>query len=279
MATPRWNGRAVFGPGLLCYLGPGHAAAEHAHHAVQFVLSPDPFQLHLPGGTVTTRAALVPADVPHALEVGGTQMALFLVENHGSRGRELHRLAQHWLGADLHQHLDSPHLPASDAAATDVLRWAEGLLSTWGTLASPETPLSPAIRQVLAQLAQSSGPGPRLAEAAAGCGLSASRLTHRFSAETGIPYRRYLLWLRLQRAVDSARSGATLTEAAVEAGFSDSAHLSRTFRAMLGLNPAAVLPLRDVWGRAHGLVFDEFDDRSRPQRSRQDGRTANSVQL
>lgn len=259
MTNPRWDGRAVFGPGLLCYLGPGHTAAEHAHHAVQFVLSPDPFQLQLPGATLTARGALVPADVPHALEGGGAPMALLLVESHGSRGRELHRLAQQWLGVDLYQHLGRPSLPSLNTDAATVLRWADHLLSAWSTPAAPETPISPAVRHVLAQLAQSTGRGPRLTEAAAGCGLSASRLTHRFSTETGIPYRRYLLWLRLQRAVDFARSGATLAEAAVEAGFSDQAHLSRTFRAMLGLSPAAVLPLREVWGSAHGLVFDEFD--------------------
>lgn len=258
MTNPRWNGRAVFGPGLLCYLGPGYAAAEHAHHAVQLVLSPEPFRLQLSGGTLTARAALVPADVPHALEGGGTSMALLLVESHGSRGRELHRQAQDWLGVDLHQHLGRPDLPPSSTDAADVLRWAEDLLSAWSTPASPEVPISPAVRRVLTQLAQSSGRGPRLAEAAAACGLSASRLTHRFSTETGIPYRRYLLWLRLQRAVDSARSGATLAEATVEAGFSDQAHLSRTFRGMLGLSPAAVLPLREVWGTARSLVFDEF---------------------
>ena len=278
MTPPRWDGRAVFGPGLLCYLGPGHTATKHAHHAVQLVLSPEPFQLQLSGGTLAARAALVPADVPHALEGEGTPMALLLVESEGSRGRELHRLAHQWLGVDLYQHLGRPSLPPSNTDAATVLRWAEELLSTWRTPASPETPISPEVRDVLAQLTQSSGQGPRLAEAAAGCGLSASRLTHRFSAETGIPYRRYLLWLRLQRAVDSARSGATLAEAAIEAGFSDQAHLSRTFRAMLGLSPAAVLPLRDAWGSAHGMVFDEFDDRSQPQRSRRDGGTANSVQ-
>ena len=278
MAPPRWDGRAIFGPGLLCYLGPGHTAAEHAHHAVQLMLSADPFRLQVPTATVTARAALVPADVPHTLEVEDTSMALLLVESHGSRGRELHRLAHRWLGVDLYEQLGRPRLPSSNTDAATVLHWAEDLLSVWSTPTSPDTPLSPEVRHVLTQLAQSSGRGPRLAEAAAGCGLSAGRLTHRFSAETAIPYRRYLLWLRLQRAVDTARSGATLAEAAIEAGFSDQAHLSRTFRAMLGLSPAAVLPLRDAWGSAHGMVFDEFDDRSQPQRSRQDGGTANSVQ-
>jgi len=43
------------------------------------------------------------------------------------------------------------------------------------------------------------------------------------------------LWLRLMRAVERFAAGASLTDAAHEAGFADSAHLSRTFRRMFGI--------------------------------------------
>jgi AraC-like DNA-binding protein len=49
--------------------------------------------------------------------------------------------------------------------------------------------------------------------------------------------RRYVLWLRLQRAVAALSSGRSVTDAAYAAGFSDAAHLSRTFRRMLGCPP------------------------------------------
>lgn len=71
--------------------------------------------------------------------------------------------------------------------------------------------------------------------------LSESRLTHLFKEQTGVPIRRYLLWLRLNDAMDRAMTGATLTEAAHAAGFSDSAHLSRTCQEMFGINPFAIV--------------------------------------
>lgn len=61
-----------------------------------------------------------------------------------------------------------------------------------------------------------------------------------------MPFRRYVLWLRLRRAVREVAAGANLTEAAVSAGFSDSAHLSRVFRATFGLPPSALLRMREV---------------------------------
>src|SRR3712207_8098417 len=54
------------------------------------------------------------------------------------------------------------------------------------------------------------------------------RYRHLFVAEIGLPYRGYVLWLRLGRAVDVFAAGGSLTDAAHAAGFADSAHLSRT---------------------------------------------------
>jgi AraC-like DNA-binding protein len=60
--------------------------------------------------------------------------------------------------------------------------------------------------------------------------------------ETGLPFRTYVLWLRLIRAADAHAGGLSLTEAAQDAGFADSAHLSRTFKRMFGI-PAAALEM------------------------------------
>lgn len=72
-------------------------------------------------------------------------------------------------------------------------------------------------------------------------GFSASRLRHLFVAETSVPYRRHRIWTRLENALALALSGRSLTEAAHEAGFSDSSHFTRAFRDMFGLPPSAVV--------------------------------------
>jgi AraC-like DNA-binding protein len=52
----------------------------------------------------------------------------------------------------------------------------------------------------------------------------------------------------MKRAVEATKRGANATEAAVEAGFSDGAHLSRTFKATFGLSPSRVLPFIEIAG-------------------------------
>ncbi|HUL98536.1 MAG TPA: helix-turn-helix domain-containing protein [Mycobacterium sp.] len=52
---------------------------------------------------------------------------------------------------------------------------------------------------------------------------------------------RLLLWLRLVDAIGALSGGASLTDAAHRTGFSDSAHLSRTFRRMFGMAPSLLV--------------------------------------
>jgi AraC-like DNA-binding protein len=70
--------------------------------------------------------------------------------------------------------------------------------------------------------------------------LSPGRLMHAFEESVGIPLRPYLLWLKLQRAGAAIVAGAPLSAAAHAAGFADSAHMTRTFRRMLGGTPTAI---------------------------------------
>jgi AraC-like DNA-binding protein len=76
-----------------------------------------------------------------------------------------------------------------------------------------------------------------LAGAAAQAHLSPSRFRHLFVAQTGVSFRAYLLWARVESAIGAGMSGRSWTEAAQEAEFADSAHLSRTCRRMFGIAP------------------------------------------
>lgn len=71
--------------------------------------------------------------------------------------------------------------------------------------------------------------------AANSIGLSESRFLHLFKGSVGIAWRPYLRWRRLICAVTYLASGHDATYSAVAAGFSDSAHFSRTFKEMFGL--------------------------------------------
>ena len=68
--------------------------------------------------------------------------------------------------------------------------------------------------------------------------LSESRLLHLFKEHMGLPIRNYILWYRLKIVMNHIMEGQSLTTAAHNAGFSDQAHMTRTFSNMIGVSPS-----------------------------------------
>jgi AraC-like DNA-binding protein len=84
-------------------------------------------------------------------------------------------------------------------------------------------------------------PGSTLEQAARALAVSAPHLSRVFRAETGETFARYRNRLRVRVALERVREGeASLTRLAIELGFSDHAHLTRTVKRETGLAPRAV---------------------------------------
>lgn len=221
--------------------GPYPKTQPHAHHAVQVTLSLRGwFTVETSDRQLGGPAAAVAPDTEHAFQAEGAVAHLF-VDPDGRAGRELQRVL--FSGAPL---VSIPGL--ADAR--------EQLLAAFEAPRREDQPLIDLGRAVVAQLAPDGDrdlrPDARvrrmstwaaarldapvsLVDAAAHVGLSTGRARHLFVEQTGLPFRTYLLWQRLTKAVELFSGGSSLTEAAHGAGFSDSAHLSRTFRRMFGI--------------------------------------------
>lgn len=87
-------------------------------------------------------------------------------------------------------------------------------------------------------------------ECAADCGLSTSRFIHLFTSECGMPFRSFRTWKRARSLLNAVDSGATLTQIALDLGYSDSAYFSNSIRYFTGLRP------RDILAGSRALVVD-----------------------
>ncbi len=74
--------------------------------------------------------------------------------------------------------------------------------------------------------------------------LSPTRFSHWFVERTGIPLRSYKKWLKLRVAIDAMLEGKSPVDAALMAGFSDQAHMSRAISDSFGLT---YLDARKAW--------------------------------
>ncbi|WP_202637721.1 helix-turn-helix transcriptional regulator [Bailinhaonella thermotolerans] len=267
-----WRGWCLLRPGLMLYGGAVGGNRPHAHHAVQLIISAEPFTMaDAHGGRVTTRVAVVPPDTRHAVLAGSPRALLVHLDPRSLAGRSL--LARSGTGpratawppslARTRPTGGSPAPAMTGPAATGPafgagarpLMFAEppigharaaevaGALRTvelWtGLGGSDGVPLHPAVEAAIAAIPALLGHGPvRLRAVADEVHLSPSRLAHLFGAQVGIPLRPYVRWLRLQRAIHLVAGGETLTAAAHGAGFTDGPHFTRAFRVAFGNAPS-----------------------------------------
>lgn len=68
--------------------------------------------------------------------------------------------------------------------------------------------------------------------------LSEVHLVQLFKRQVGVSMSQYIFWRRFMAALLAVLSGKNVTEAALEAGFTDAAHFSRGFKAVIGISPS-----------------------------------------
>ncbi|MGK5554514.1 helix-turn-helix transcriptional regulator [Actinomadura kijaniata] len=224
----RWSGAARLEPGVLSFTGRLGGTAAHAHAAVQVltVTSGSVVLVDRDGHRRRATAAVIPAAVRHAVEVTGRAYGTTCYLDPAGRAAAAATARVRAAG--------DPHRASAWVAAPPPLPAAPG---------SRRAGLHPAVAALVdpapADLPMDAVPS--LTEAAAAVGLSATRLRHLFTEQLGLPYTAWRRWVRLQRAMAAVQRGATLTQAAHEAGFTDSAHLTRVCRAMFGITPTHAL--------------------------------------
>ncbi|HVY84119.1 MAG TPA: AraC family transcriptional regulator [Caulobacterales bacterium] len=220
---------------------PASRVQMHAHHAFQLTLAlRGTYRLQLEDRAFEGPAAVVAPNVRHAFAPIGL-IALLFVEPESRAGRMLSSRLQGAPAMPFDVAIPvGPIEAAFRNAGRDELR-AIGqrmIRDISGGASAPEPDRR--VRRMLQWAREHLDAPLSIEEAAKHVGLSTSRASHLFVEQTGLPFRTYLLWLRVTRAVDAYAGGATLTAAAQEAGFADSAHLSRTFRRMFGLSAATL---------------------------------------
>jgi AraC-like DNA-binding protein len=252
------NPGALVWPSAMIVWGPGFTTAGHRHHCVQLVMAMY--------GTLLIRgksndqwircsAALVRPDAAHEVDARNTTVLIGFVDSESE------------LGAALGERIEGG---ISIISERQVGRWrvalgrmpTEARVERWvrTQLLHRRRPvrIHPGVRLVLKHLREKLGISDdfSLKTLAGISGLSQSRFMHVFTESMATPLRPYILWLRLQHACCDLMAGASITAAAHNAGFSDAAHLTRTFRRMLGMTPTD-LALRKRMSQ--GVTMDRID--------------------
>lgn len=218
-------------------LAPAYASARHQHHAAQIAFGLDgPVVFESPQtGLHRADMLLVPPDTMHAHPAFGASAFLYL-EAESIEWISFPRSHENRL-VPLPFNQQLRPIARSAAAGDAVAAWSlvDGLIGKCPRHGYRDDAL---VSHTCTLIGKSLDGPITLASLSQAVHLSPSRLAHRFREATGVPVRRYVLWCRLRRAAEAAMRGSSLTEAAHFAGFADSPHLTRTFRAMFGVAPS-----------------------------------------
>jgi AraC-like DNA-binding protein len=244
-----WRARWYLWDGGFLTMGRGSGVVPpHSHHAIQVNLGLDgPIGLMgADGEWGRHRGVIVAPDVRHRFDPMGSLLAMIFVDPESREGSWLRRSLRD-AATEISPARLGPLLPAllafweEPADAPETARLVHSVVRS--LCVGPPPPRAPDAR-ILRSLEVIRGMDTArisLDEVARSVFLSPSRFAHLFSEEVGLPFRRYVLWRRLTRAMLAVGRGSTLSAAAHACGFSDSAHLTRTCTQMFGLPPSVLM--------------------------------------
>ena len=243
--SPRWY---LWDGGFLAVGQAGGEVPPHSHHAIQIFVALDGMTgiRATAGQWREARGIIVRPDVEHSFDGRGATGAMLFVDPESSEGAWLRTALVDDITLvpeprletcvrELRTFLERPleSLPIDDLVRHCVRAFCAG--------PPPTRRLDDRVSAVLRAIRDAEDLRMSLETAAARVHLSPGRFAHLFKEQTGLPFRRYMLWRKLTRAMLAIGRERTIAAAAADSDFADAAHLTRTFYQMFGLPPSVMM--------------------------------------
>jgi AraC-like DNA-binding protein len=237
--------------GTFAYLGKLSDTDFHSHHALQISISlNNPFILETENGLKKYQAVIIDTDVVHKFDGMDDWHLILLIDPEHENVSQIKTNILFEQTAEpafdlLESHVDViVQLMIKEATCNAVNNSLNSMLTLLSGSNQKICEKDHRIRKIINYVESLDEKKVSIKTLTNLVNLSESRLSHLFKNQTGIPVRRYILWVRLMGALKSIVSGQSMTNAALSAGFSDSAHFNRTFRNMFGVFPSTYVKKR-----------------------------------
>jgi len=220
----------------------------HSHHAVQIVIAING-KVAIKGTRGEwrdCRGVIVRQDAGHSFNGKGASAAMLFVDPESNEGvwlrtaltEDVTLVPEARITACASALRTFSERPLESVEIGDVIRHCVVSLCTG---APPSRRFDERVTKVLTAIRESDDLRMSVEDAAAMAFLSPSRFAHLFRQQVGLPFRRYMLWRKLTRAMLGIARAPTIAAAAHASDFADAAHLTRTFYQMFGIAPSVMM--------------------------------------
>jgi len=226
--------------GSTVYLGDLPRTQLHRHAAVVLLIGlSDPIRIGFEGNiSIECRSALLDAGVNHLLDPGGQRMltVFFDLSQPFTQSLRFHYFQHAPYAFDI---IEPAVMQKTKEKRLLARHWDS--LFPLSAVSLAEHPFDARILTCVNSLQLPERFSDQQSDFAARVSLSASRLNHLFKETTGVSFRHYKLWSQLLYFMKSLNHSRNLLDAAHNSGFYDSAHLSNSYRKMLGIAPSSII--------------------------------------
>ena len=233
--------------GRMLMIAPQKDNEPHHHGAIQIILTlQEPFLIRIENENWReTRGAVIDSNVPHQLKnTKGLHVSLSIVpeKTHGKN------LQEYVLKGSKIQYLDNLDIAQylvkfqqcldEQFSCPRAFQLCEDFIDHLTGVRGNVSIIDERVLHTLNWIQQNLSKHISAKKLAQSVYLSEGRFLHLFKEQLGLPLRKYILYQRVMVALKEYLRGKNLTKAAYLAGFSDSAHFTRTFTEMNGFQPS-----------------------------------------
>lgn len=212
--------------------------AEHSHMAAHIIISMDgSMKAQCTGAEYLCHGILVPSGISHAVDTQGNTVLVFLYDCTTEVAKQIREVA--CIPEEICKEI-VPLYADWVGTAGNYSRFEKAVLSRLGITGAATNVTDERIQTAMKFIRAKSTEKVTCQDVADAVHLSQSRFSHLFREQVGMTFSAYLIYQRIMYVYTQMFWGKSITEAALEAGFSSSAHFADVNRRVFGISASTI---------------------------------------
>jgi AraC-like DNA-binding protein len=212
--------------------------AEHSHMAAHIILSMDgSMKVQCAGAEYLCHGILVPSGISHAVDTQGNAVLVFLYDCTTEVAKQIREVT--CIPGEICKEIVQLYADM-ESVSDSYYGFEKAVLSRLRITGAATNVTDDRIQTAMEFIRAKSTEKVTCRYVADAVHLSQSRFSHLFREQVGMTFAAYLIYQRIMYVYTQMLRGRSITEAALEAGFSSSAHFADVNRRVFGISASTI---------------------------------------